>query len=74
MDKKRKILLYIMIFAMVEFSSLMSSVGSIISYNVDHKEFILFLAIMFILFAIILPVVFIIYLVTGSFKKYISLT
>ena len=73
MDKKRKIIIiYIIIFALVEFSSLMASVGSLISYNVDHKEFILFLAIMSILFAIILPVVFIIYWVTGSFKKYIS--
>jgi len=73
MNKSKKIIIiYIIIAIWIEILSIISSINSLTSYNVDHKEFILYLAIMSILFAILLPAVFIIYWKRGSFKKYLN--
>ncbi|WMT50950.1 MAG: hypothetical protein RE471_08210 [Ferroplasma sp.] len=72
MNNKNKIFIFIFELVLGEFVALLGILDFLTLYNVQHKIFSLYFTIIFLVFAILLPVITIIYWRRGIFKKYLN--
>ena len=72
MNNKNKIFIFILEFLLGEFVAILGILNFLTLYNAQHKVVSLYFTITFLVFAILLPVITIIYWRRGIFKKYLN--